>query len=191
MKKITSILILLISFVFLVPMKVFGEIPSTADRAFTVKSSGFYAGDTIPLKYVCTTISGGGNISLPLRWSGAPANTKSYAIFMYDLNPVAKNFVHWAVINIPKTETSIQEGSSGTPNMPKGSIELPNTAGKMEYAGPCPPAGTGKHEYKIIVYALDTEKLNFSGVTTLAQFQAAIDSNVLAQTELSGFFEQK
>jgi phosphatidylethanolamine-binding protein (PEBP) family uncharacterized protein len=65
------------------------------------ESYSFNSGDTIPVKFVCKKILGGKNISIPIEWSGAPSGTKSFAIFMYDLNPVARNFVHWSVINIP------------------------------------------------------------------------------------------
>lgn len=191
MKKTASILLLVVAFVLIFCSRVLAKELMPSDTAFTVKSSAFSANGTIPIKYVCSDISGGENISIPLQWSGAPANTKSYAIFMYDLNAVAKNFVHWAVINIPSNVTSIQEGASLTPSMPFGSIELPNSAGKMGYAGPCPPSGTGNHQYKIIVYALNTDKLSFSGRTSLAQFQAAIDGKVLAEAEFSGYFEGK
>lgn len=191
MKKNASILLLIVTFILMLSSKVIAIEPTSSDRAFTVRSAAFSPNGTIPLKYVCKDISGGQNVSIPLQWSGAPNGTKSYAIFMYDLNPVAKNFVHWAVIDIPSNVTSIQDGVSSTPSMPSGSLELPNSAGKIGYAGPCPPAGTGNHQYKIIVFALSTNKLNFSGRTSLAQFQAAIDGKVLGQAEISGYFERK
>lgn len=157
---------------------------------FNLNSTSFNAGDTIPTKYVCTRIPGGENISIPLQWSGAPPETKSYAILIYDLNPVAKNFIHWAVINIPSNVTKFNEGASLTPNMPNGTIELKNTSGNIGYAGPCPPKGTGKHEYKTIVYALNVENINLSGSISLSKFQSAIKDNIISQAELSGYFEQ-
>lgn len=157
---------------------------------FTLNSTSFNAGDTIPTKYVCKKIPGAENISIPLQWSGAPPETKSYAILMYDLNSVAKNFIHWAVINIPSNITKLNEGASLTSNMPNGSIELKNTSSNIGYTGPCPPKGTGKHEYKTIVYALNVENINLSGPMSLDKFQAAIKDNIIGQTELSGYFEQ-
>jgi Raf kinase inhibitor-like YbhB/YbcL family protein len=157
---------------------------------FNLSSTSFNAGDTIPTKYVCKKIPDGENISIPFQWSGAPPETKSYAILMYDLNSVAKNFVHWAVINIPSNVTRLSEGASLTSNMPNGSIELKNTSGNIGYTGPCPPKGTGKHEYKTIVYALNVENTNLSGPMSLSEFQAAIKDNIISQTELSGYFEQ-
>lgn len=157
---------------------------------FTLNSTSFNAGDTIPTKYVCKKIPSGENISIPLQWSGAPSETKSYAILMYDLNPVAKNFIHWAVINIPSNVSKLNEGASLTSNMPNESTELKNTSGNIGYTGPCPPKGTGKHEYKTIVYALNVENINLSGSISLSEFQAAIKDNIISQAELSGYFEQ-
>jgi len=157
---------------------------------FKLSSSAFKDGETIPPKYVCTKISEGKNISIPLQWTGAPSETKSYAIIMYDLHPVANNFVHWAVINIPSDNTKLDEGISLTKDMPNGSIELKNTSGNNGYIGPCPPKGTGKHEYKTIVFALDVDKINISKDASLDEFQSTIKDNIIQQAELSGYFEQ-
>lgn len=156
---------------------------------FIIKSKAFNSGEAISVKYVCTSIPGGSNMSIPLEWSGAPTGTKSFAIFMYDTHSVAKNFVHWAVINIPNSVAELKGGASGTENMPKGSVELINNSSRIGYMGPCPPIGTGKHQYKIIVYALNTETLNLKGTTSLSQFKSAVDGKVLAESELYGYYE--
>lgn len=158
--------------------------------ALIVKSSAFTSGSNIPVQYACSKVPGGKDFSIPLEWSSAPKDTKSYAILMYDLNPVAKNFIHWGVINIPLNVTSLREAASRTQNMPSESVEFSNSPVPNGYEGPCPPVGTGKHEYKIIVYALNTDKVNISIPVNLEQFQAAIKGKVLGQSELTGYFEQ-
>jgi Raf kinase inhibitor-like YbhB/YbcL family protein len=154
------------------------------------KSYAFNPGGIIPIKYVCENIKGGENISIPIEWSNKISGTKSFALFMYDLNPFAKGFVHWAVINIPSNVNKIIEGASAKEYMPSASVELKNSSGSIGYTGPCPPAGTGMHEYKIIVYALNVETLGLSGFLSFNQFQTAIKGKVLAQAEFSGLFEQ-
>jgi len=156
------------------------------EEEFTVTTSAHSTEGTIPAKYGFS----GTNISLPIEWQGVPAGTKSLAVFMYDLHPIAGNWVHWAVINIPVTSTRIGEGASGTSNMPTNCIELNNDFGSKGYGGPCPPSGSGKHQYKTIVYALSSESINLSGSTSFTQFQSAISGKVLAQAEISGYFEQ-
>lgn len=157
---------------------------------FKVKSIALRSGDIIPLIYVCDKINGGKNISIPIEWSNAPSGTKSFAVFMYDTSQASKKFVHWAVINIPLNVKKIIEGASASQYMPSISVELKNSAGNIGYIGPCPPAGTGKHEYKIIVYALNIETMNLSGFVSLNQFQSAIKRRVLSQSEMSVFFKQ-
>lgn len=157
---------------------------------FSVKTSEFVTGNIIPVKYVCQDIDGGDNVSIPLKWENAPSEAKSFAVFMYDKSPVAHKFVHWAVINIPNNVREILEGASRTPYMPASSVELKNSAGSIGYTGPCPPLGTGKHEYIITVYALNAGTLHLSGLVSLSQFLAAIDGKVIAKAEMSGYFER-
>lgn len=159
-------------------------------NGFIAKSFAFRTGDIIPLIYACDKINGGQNLSIPIEWSNAPAGTKSFAVFMYDNNPVAKKFVHWAVINIPPNVNVIIEGASASQYMPSISVELKNSAGNTGYIGPCPPVGTNIHEYKIMVYALNTQTLNLSGFVPLSQFQSAIKGRVLSQAEMSVFLKQ-
>jgi len=106
-----------------------------------ITSSAFQDGDKIPLKYVMPG-AGGQNFSVPLNWSGAPAGTRSFALTMVDPHPVANNWVHWLVIDLPQDTTSLPEGASGG-KMPKGAVELKNSFGETGYGGPQPPRGSG------------------------------------------------
>ncbi len=101
-----------------------------------LKSSAFADGQSIPTKYANTGVSGGQNVSIPLEWSGAPAETKSFALAIVDRHPIANSWVHWLVINIPKTASMLAEGASRTNKMPTGAKELNNTFGNLGYGGP-------------------------------------------------------
>lgn len=149
-----------------------------------ISSAAFKDGEKIPIQYVMPG-AGGKNISLPLSWKNAPAGTKSFALSMVDPHPVAQNWVHWLVINIPASVNSLPEGASKK-KMPAGSMELKNSFGDIGYGGPQPPKGTGDHPYVITIYALNVEKLNLSVNTTLTQFKKAIEGRVIESATITG-----
>ncbi|MDZ7288431.1 MAG: YbhB/YbcL family Raf kinase inhibitor-like protein [candidate division KSB1 bacterium] len=155
-----------------------------------LKSSAFTNGKSIPTKYANTGVSGGQNISLPLEWSGVPAETKSFALAIVDRHPIANNWVHWFVINIPKSVNMLAEGASRTNKMPAGSKELNNTFGKLGYGGPQPPRGSGAHDYEITLYALNVENLALDTNTSLAAFEKALAGKVLTSAKMVGTFER-
>jgi Raf kinase inhibitor-like YbhB/YbcL family protein len=160
-----------------------GEAPM---NTITVSTPAFPNGGAIPNKYANHGIAGGQNVSLPLSWSSVQG-AKSYAVFMYDTNPVARNFVHWAMINILPTVSTIPEGASGTPNMPMGCKELINNFGTKGYGGPQPPAGTGRHVYVVKVFALNAEMINLQGAVSYNKFMSAIDGKMIGQGEITGW----
>lgn len=115
------------------------------------------------------------NISLPFSWSDAPADTKSFALTIVDKHPVARNYVHWMVVDIPASTESIKEGAA-----PEGCRVL------KPYAGPFPPSGT--HEYEVTLYALKAEQLVLPTKPTLDQFISAVSQQTLATATLKGTF---
>ena len=157
--------------------------------AMRVQTEAFPDRGTIPVRY-CMPGAGGKNISIPLHWSEVPQGTKSFALTVIDPHPVANNWVHWMVINIPADARSLPEGASGS-NMPQGSKELRNSFGETGYGGPQPPRGTGEHPYVVTVYALDAESLDLGRSIDLKAFQKAIEGYVLDTAEVTGLFEQK
>ncbi len=159
---------------------------SQGGPAMQLSSSAFQDGGKIPLPYVMPG-AGGKNLSLPLKWTDPPAGTKSFALSLVDPHPVARNWVHWLVINIPASVTSLEEGASGK-KMPQGAVELKSSFGEVGYGGPQPPKGTGDHPYVVTVYALSVPKLNLPVNTNLAGFQKALEGQVLASATITGHF---
>ena len=153
-----------------------------------VHSPAFKDQGSIPSKYVMPG-AGGDNVSIPYAWENVPAETKSFALALIDPHPVANNWIHWLVINIPAQTTSLPEGASGQ-KMPQGCQELNNSFGKAGYGGPQPPAGTGGHPYVATLYALNVESLHLPQKADLDQFYQAIEGKVLDQAEYTGMFEQ-
>jgi Raf kinase inhibitor-like YbhB/YbcL family protein len=151
-----------------------------------ITSSAFSDSGKIPLEYVMPG-AGGKNVSVPLTWKDAPAGAQSFALAMVDPHPVAHNWVHWLVINLPKDAAAIPEGASGQ-NMPTGAVELQNSFGKPGYGGPQPPPGSGDHPYVFTLYALSVPKVELPKSTNLAAFKQAMEGKTLATATLTGYF---
>ena len=149
-----------------------------------ILSSAFKDGERIPIQYVMPG-AGGKNISVPLFCKNVPSGTKSFALSVVDPHPVAQNWVHWLVINIPANAVSIEERASRK-KMPPGTVELNDSSGDIGYGGPQPPKGTGDHPYVFTFYALNVEKLNLGTNTSLATFKKALEGKVLGSATLTG-----
>lgn len=102
-----------------------------------------------------------------------------------DPHPVAQNWVHWLVINMPANISSLEEGASRK-KMPPGCMELKNSFGDICYGGPQPPKGTGDHPYVFTLYALSVEKLDLGVNTTLPAFKKALEGKILDSAMLTG-----
>lgn len=151
-----------------------------------LKSQAFADGGKIPQQYVMPG-AGGKNHSLPLQWSGAPSGTQSFALSIVDPHPVARNWVHWLVINLPAAATGLEEGASGQ-KMPPGALELNNSWGRPGYGGPQPPPGTGDHPYVVTLYALNAARLDLPPATNLAGFQKALEGKILGTGKITGYY---
>jgi Raf kinase inhibitor-like YbhB/YbcL family protein len=151
-----------------------------------ISSSAFQDGGKIPLKYVMPG-AGGKNVSVPLTWKGAPTGTQSFALTMVDPHPIARNWVHWMVIDLPKESAALPESASG-PGMPKGAVELQNSFGKPGYGGPQPPPGSGDHPYVFTLYALNVPTVDLGKNASLAAFKQALEGKTLATATITGYF---
>jgi Raf kinase inhibitor-like YbhB/YbcL family protein len=150
-----------------------------------LQSSAFSAGGEIPQKYTCE----GGDTPPPLAWSDVPAQAKTLALIVDDPDapdPKAPKmtWVHWVLLDIPKSTTSLPEG--GKP-LPSGTREGKNDWKRTGYGGPCPPIG--RHRYFFKLYALDT-RLELDAPTK-SQLEAAMKGHIIAQAELIGTYEKK
>jgi Raf kinase inhibitor-like YbhB/YbcL family protein len=157
---------------------------ATGGSNMEISSSAFKDGGKIPIPYVMPG-AGGKNISVPLSWKNTPSGTKSFALSMVDPHPVAQNWVHWLVINIPATATSLEEGASRK-KMPQGSMELKNSFGDIGYGGPQPPKGTGDHPYVFTLYALNVERLDLGTNTLLSSFNRALEGKIVGSATITG-----
>ena len=154
-----------------------------------LSSPAFQNNGLIPTKFAHQGVPGGKNISIPLSWSEIPPGTESFALSMIDPHPVADNWVHWFVVNLPPAVRSLDSGAS-TLRMPSAAKELYTSYGELGYGGPEPPKGSGPHPYVITLYALDTPHLDCSANASRTAFLSMLEGKVLATAILTGIFER-
>ena len=160
---------------------------ATLNAEFELSSPLFENNGTLPADLKCTR-DGGDGLSPPIDWSGAPAETKSFAVVMHHypqgrVEGVDTPSHYWLVWNIP----------ASTNSFPRGNPEsIGNEGGEKDkryigYTSPCSPGGVA-HKYSITVYALDSETTSLGNEDDIdvdwATLTGAIEGNVLASSTL-------
>lgn len=133
----------------------------------------------------------GGNISPALTWQGAPAETKSFAVTVYDPDaPTGSGWWHWAIFNIPANVSTLAKdaGNLQAKLAPAGSIQSRVDYGKPGFGGPCPPVGDKPHRYQFTVYALKTDKLPLDENTPAAMLGYFLHQNLIKKTVLTAVY---
>ena len=147
-----------------------------AAATMTLRSPDFRPGGVIPVRLRAPDC-GGSNHPPLLRWSGAPAASRSFALVLRDPDaPVAGGFYHWVLYDIPAAATAA--GAAGAPAGRTGIA----TTGKAGYYGPCPPPGPA-HHYIFTLYALDLVRLPGSEPTG-PTLEARVRGHILARATL-------
>jgi Raf kinase inhibitor-like YbhB/YbcL family protein len=156
--------------------------------SFMLSSSDFVHDGAIPKRFTCQ----GADVSPELQWSGAPEQTRSFALIVDDPDapdPAAPKmvYVHWVLYNLPASlkvlGQAIEEDA-----LPEGTLQGLNDWKRTGYGGPCPPIG--RHRYFFKLYALDAT-LPDLGRPTKKQLEQAMTGHVLAQAVLMGTYEKE
>jgi hypothetical protein len=156
-----------------------------ASASITLTSPAFQSGESIPFKYTCE----GSNISPPLKWTGSPAGTKTFALICDDPDAPSGTWVHWVLFNVPASSSALSEKVEPAGNLRGGAKQGSNSFNKIGYGGPCPPPGK-PHRYFFKLYALDTEIALKPGATK-EELLRAMEKHVLAQGRLMGTCQRK
>ncbi len=161
------------------------EAAMTADSSsgLVLASTAFKEGDAIPKQYGCK----GADISPPLRWSGIPEKTKTFALIVDDPDAPMGTWVHWVIFNIPASVTGLPENVPAEESLPDGALQGKNDFKSFGYGGPCPPGGT--HRYFFKLYALDTT-LQLKAGCTKAELLKAMAGHILAEAQLMGRYSR-
>lgn len=152
---------------------------------FRISSAAFGENQPIPATFTCS----GDNASPALRWQGAPAGTRSFALILHDPDAPAGDFTHWTVYDLPASLTELPSGKYQSAQFPLGGLEGRNSFGDLGYGGPCPPPGT-PHHYIFELYALSQASLGLPAGASRDQIAAALKDKILARTTLTGLFSR-
>ena len=151
--------------------------------AMKLSSSAFINGDKLPSVYTCD----GKNISPPIQWQDAPANTKSFALIYYDPDAPNGTWTHWVLYNLPSTTNSL---AANIKTLPPGTKTGMNSWPHAKYGAPCPPSG--EHRYIFHLYALDTIlDLSKSEPITSKKLKQAMQGHILATTKLMARYQRE
>lgn len=160
--------------------------------SFVLTSPDIAEGATISTRFVFNSFGcTGDNISPELRWRGAPAGTKSYAVTVYDPDaPTGSGWWHWVVFNLPASTKSLPVGAgdgSGS-KLPPGTVESRTDFGKPGWGGPCPPQGDKPHRYIFTVHALSVERIDVPDDAPAALTGFMVNAHTLAKASFTATY---
>ncbi|MEM1122428.1 MAG: YbhB/YbcL family Raf kinase inhibitor-like protein [Bacteroidota bacterium] len=164
----------------------------SAQNTFTLKSDDLGGNATKIAEFNgfgCT----GDNQSPQLSWANAPADTKSFAVTMYDPDaPTGSGWWHWVIFDIPANvhELVANAGNLKMDLAPKDAVQSITNYGVAGYGGPCPPEGHGLHQYVITVHALKTDKLGLDANTNPAIVGYYLWNNTLAKASIVTYYQR-
>ena len=129
-----------------------------------VTSTDLQDGGTLPQAQVFNGMGlSGGNTSPQLGWSGAPPETKAYAVTCFDPDaPTGMWLLALGPLRHPRRRDRPAVGSRlGRHAGPSPwRVHARNDYGGRDFGGAAPPPGDPAHRYVFAVHAVDTEKLD-------------------------------
>lgn len=156
---------------------------------FTLSSSDIAEGEKLSSAQVFSGFGcEGGNISPALKWEGAPAGTKSFALTAYDPDaPTGSGWWHWLVFNIPAETSSLPANAGSGGGLPEGAVQGRSDYGTTGFGGACPPPGE-VHRYIFTLHALAVEKLDLDETASAALIGFMTNANSLAKARITAVY---
>jgi Raf kinase inhibitor-like YbhB/YbcL family protein len=162
---------------------------SSRNGRFHLQSPAFAEGGIIPALHAADGL----DLSPPLRWSGAPPQTRSLVLLLEDPDAPAGPWVHWVLFNIPPEVQALPAGLDRTPRLANGACHGGcwgvTEAHRIGYQGPEPPPGQ-THRYVFSLIALDCT-LPLAPAVTVGQLREAMEGHQLATARLTGLYGRR
>lgn len=114
-----------------------------ATTPFTLTSTAFVAGGTLPAEFTCDGVGH----SPPLSWSAPPPGTVEFAVMMTTLARDGLKW-NWVLHSLPGSTRELSTGTAGV-----GVAGLTSDGPMLAYSPPC-SRGPGPMQYTFTVYAL-------------------------------------
>jgi len=136
-------------------------------------------GASIDTRHTCD----GEGISPALSWADVPAGAVELAVSVIDDSVAsATPTIHWLIAGINPNDISLIEA-----NVPLGAIQATTSFNEVGFSAPCPIAGSGIHEYKFTVYALN-QQVELAGGTSAEDLLAFVQTVSIASADVIGTF---
>jgi Raf kinase inhibitor-like YbhB/YbcL family protein len=134
----------------------------------------------------------GQNVSPALAWTGAPKDTKSFALLVHDPDAPTggAGWWHWLVYNIPAATTELRKGAGKADGsaLPPGAASGITDYGAPGYGGPCPPEGDKPHRYVFTLYALKETKLDVPKDAKASLIGFMVNASAIGKATLTGMY---
>jgi Raf kinase inhibitor-like YbhB/YbcL family protein len=163
-------------------------------QEFTLSSKSFKQGERLSKQQEFAGFGcSGANLSPELSWQGAPKDTKSFAISVYDPDaPTGSGWWHWTLFNLPTNVTMLKEGISSQPNgLPQGAVQGRTDYGSSLFGGACPPQGDKPHRYIVTVFALDVAKLDLDKDASGALVGYFLNKHAIKKASITGLYSRE
>lgn len=136
-------------------------------------------GGAIDTRHTCD----GEGVSPALSWADVPSGTVELAVSVIDDSvESAKPTVHWVIAGINPNDISLVEA-----NVPLGAIQATTSFDEVGFSALCPVAGSGIHEYKFTVYALN-QQVELADSTSADDLLAFVQAVSIASADVTGRF---
>jgi Raf kinase inhibitor-like YbhB/YbcL family protein len=171
------------------------EVAASKTANFALASEDIAPNSTIPQIFESDSFGCMGENSSPeLHWTGAPADTKSFAVTVYDPDaPSGSGWWHWVVYDLPADTDRLDHGvgTLNSSNLPGNAMQALSDFGVQAWGGTCPPQGDKPHRYIFTVHALNVEQLDAPNNATPAMVGYMIHANTLATASFTARYGRR
>ena len=173
----------------------FAATAADATGVFTLKSSTFQDGKMMPKNAGNNQINRpgnancvGDNVSPQLSWTNVPGGTKSFIIFVIDLEGRGgAGLDQWVGYGIPASVTSLAKGEAS--KVSDKFVAGKSITGNGLYSGPCAPPNTTPHHYNFVLIATDFDPKDLPPGLTSREVQDKLPpSHSKGTTSLVGLY---